>query len=88
MLPQPVMGAQTVREEKDLGMEGPGVHILIKIREIRVFGDRFIERFPTHTYTQHFHQRGLSNTNIACHCYKFFHRALRKFERHAPPARD
>src|SRR5919108_3909652 len=54
-------------------MKGPGVHIVVKIREVGVLAHGFVERFPAHANANQFHQCGFSNTNIACDCHIFFY---------------
>jgi hypothetical protein len=65
--------AQAVREKKDLRVERPRIHVRIKIGEIRVLGDRLVERLPAHARAKHLHQRRLSHADIPCHRNKFFH---------------
>src|SRR6266545_4965721 len=54
-------------------MERPCIHILVKIDKIRILGDRFVERFPTHAHAQHLDKSGFSDTDVASHSDEFFH---------------
>ena len=76
MLSQVEMSTEAVSEEEDLGMECPGRHILVKVSEIRVLCNRFVEWVPTHLITKHLDERGLSNTDVSRDGYKSFHGIL------------
>jgi hypothetical protein len=44
------MGAHPVRQEKNLGMEGPSFHVAIKILEVGILGDRFVEGLKSEAF--------------------------------------
>ena len=57
-------------QKKDLKRERPATHVVIKVREIRVVGDRLKMRRPPETSRKHLRKRGLARANIASYRYK------------------
>jgi hypothetical protein len=73
MVEQLAVGAQAASEEKDLRVEGPLVHIAVKISQVGVITHRLEERLPTQTVAQHTDQGGLADPDVPRHSYEFFH---------------
>ena len=52
-------------EKVNLKMERPSRHVFVKILEVRIVVDRFIQRHPPVVPGKLFHQRGLAGANVA-----------------------
>ena len=80
MLCQVVVGAQAVRQEEDLRMERPGIHVRIEIGQVGILGHRLEERLPAQAHTQQLHQGGFPHANIASHSHKLFHLSSKDYQ--------
>jgi hypothetical protein len=56
IIEQLTVSAQAPGQKENLGVKRPGMHILIKISQIRIFFFRLIERMPVQTFAQHRYQ--------------------------------
>ncbi len=75
------VGAQTSREKEDLRLEGPLLHVLIEIREVRVLRLRFKEGRPLHSLRQELNEGGLADTDIPCHRDEVTHFTMLRLSR-------
>jgi hypothetical protein len=67
------MGAQAIAQKKELGLEGPSLHILIEVLEVGVLGYGLVIRTKTQALREELYERGLARAYVASEDQVFFH---------------
>ena len=70
---------QAMGEEENLGMKAPGLHVLVEIRQVGIFSDRFKEGLPTEVFRKQTNQGGFAHPDISRNRNEFFHWLVRQF---------
>jgi hypothetical protein len=59
---------ELVRQEIELRLERPALHVLVEVRQVGVHVVRLVERHDAVGTVQELHERGLPRTHVARNC--------------------